>query len=119
MLLLAAGCGGRNGMPMPPAAPTPAVTASAYILPGAASLGAFAFGDEPIVIYKGENLRWVNADMLAHRIAADSPDETDFRGTNELPGGGQQSFTLNKLGTTKIHCTIHPSMTGTLIVREH
>jgi len=25
---------------------------------------------------------------------------------------------MNKLGTTGIHCSIHPNMTGTLIVRE-
>jgi len=26
---------------------------------------------------------------------------------------------MTKLGTTRIHCAIHPTMTGTLIVREH
>ena len=107
-------------MPMPPTSPTPAVTANAYILPNAVSLGDFAFGDEPIVIYKGERLRWVNVDGLTHLIVADSPDATDFSMTGELPGnGGEQSFTMTRLGTTRIHCTIHPNMTGTLIVREH
>jgi plastocyanin len=110
---------------MPPAGPSPSpsptgVTANAYILPGAVSLGDWAFGDEPIVIYKGERLRWVNADALNHVIVADSPDGTDFRKTEELKGpGGEQSFTMTKLGTTRIHCAIHPNMTGTLIVREH
>ena len=49
---------------MPPSSPTPSptlVTASAYILPDAVSQGDWAFGDEPIVIYKSERLRWVNA----------------------------------------------------------
>ncbi len=54
----------------------------------------------------------------AHVIVADSPDATDFRKTSELPRGGEQSFVLNKLGTTRIHCELHPNMTGTLIVRE-
>ena len=99
-----------------PASPT-AVTASAYVLPGAVSLNSFAFGDEPIVIYRSERLRWVNADQLTHRIVADSPDATDFRKTDDLPpNGGEQSFSMTRLGTTRIHCTIHPSMTGTLIV---
>jgi len=108
---------------MPPAGPSPSptiVTASAYILPNAVALGDFAFGDEPIVIYAGERLRWVNVDGLSHQIVADSPDATDFRQTEELsPGGGEQSFIMNKLGTTRIHCATHPNMTGTLIVREH
>jgi plastocyanin len=115
------GCG-RNDMRTPPSGPTPppaSVTASAYILPGAVSLGNNAFGDEPIVIYKSERLRWVNADTVAHLIVADAPDATDFRKTDELaPSGGEQSFIMSKLGTTGIHCAIHPNMTGSLIVRE-
>jgi plastocyanin len=114
-------CGG-TGMPMTPSSPTPPptpVTASAYILPGAVSLGDLAFGDEPIVIYKSERLRWVNADTLTHLIVADSPDATDFRETDGLAGNGaSQSFVMTKLGTTRIHCAIHPNMTGTLVVRE-
>ncbi len=95
------------------------MTASAYILPDAVSLGDSAFGDEPIVIYKGERLRWVNADAATHLIVADSPDGTDFRRTEELhAGSGEDSFVMTKLGMTPIHCAIHPNMTGTLIVRE-
>ena len=122
-MLLMAGCGEDDGMRMPPSSPTPSptpVTASAYILPDAVSLGDYAFGDEPIVIYTSERLRWVNADTLTHLIVADSPDATDFRKTYELVGnGGEQSFIMTELGTTRIHCAIHPNMTGTLIVREH
>jgi plastocyanin len=120
-ILFMAGCGGNAAMPTAgpsPSPPTPVTTASAYILPGAVSMGDRAFGDEPIVIYKGERLRWVNVDTLPHVIVADSPDATDFRQTEELPGNGEQSFIMTKLGTTRIHCAIHPTMTGTLIVRE-
>lgn len=124
-LLLMAGCGGNDTPPTPlgPTPPGPApsptlVTANAYILPDAVSRGDWAFGDEPVVIHSGERLRWINVDTLAHVIVADSPDATDFRKTDELPSGGEQSFIMRRLGTTRIHCTIHPTMTGTLIVRE-
>lgn len=121
-MLLMAGCGEDDGMRMPPNSPTPLptpVTANAYILPDAVSLGHLAFGDEPIVVYKSERLRWVNADTVTHLVVADSPDATDFRKTDELLGnGGEQSFIMTKPGTTRIHCAIHPNMTGTLIVRE-
>ena len=119
---LMAGCGGNDARmpPTSPPPPAPLVTANAYILPDAVSLGDWAFGDEPVVIYKSERLRWVNADALTHVIVADSPEATDFRKTDELPrNGGEQSFIMTKLGTTRIHCAIHPNMTGTLIVREH
>jgi plastocyanin len=103
----------------PTPTPTPTVIANAYILPGAVSLNDRAFGDEPVVIYSHERLRWVNADGLTHRIVADAPDATDFHNTNDLRPGGEQSFDMTRLGTTRIHCAIHPNMTGTLIVREH
>jgi plastocyanin len=118
------GCGGSD-MPIPPTSPTPPppppsptqVTASAYILPGAIALNDWAFGDEPIVIYAGERLRWVNTDTVAHVVVADSPDATDFRTTDELALGGERAFTMTRLGTTGIHCAIHPNMTGILTVR--
>jgi plastocyanin len=122
LIVLMAGCGGNDGMRMPPAGPSPSptpVTANVYILPGAGSRGDWAFGDEPIVIYTGERLRWVNLDTLTHVIVADSPEATDFRKTDELPPNGQQSFIMTKLGTTRIHCAIHTLETGSLIVREH
>lgn len=108
-------------MPTPPTSPTPpapVVTASAYIVPNAVSMNNWAFGDEPVVIHKGERLRWVNIDNVTHVVVADSPTATDFRKTDELKQGAEQSFTMTKLGTTGIHCAIHPNMTGTLIVRE-
>ncbi len=119
-VLLMPGCGGNDTPPMGPTpTPTPTlVTATAYILPNAVAQGDWAFGDEPVVIHRGERLRWVNADTLNHIVVADSPETTDFRKTEELAPGGEQAFIMNKLGTTRIHCSIHPSMTGTLVVRE-
>jgi len=117
---LIGGCSGKGAMPLPGAptpAPTPTVTASAYILPGAVSQNDWAFGDEPVVIYTGERLRWVNLDGLTHHIVANVPDATDFHNTDDLPPGGEQTFDIKKLGTTRIHCAIHPNMTGTLIIR--
>jgi plastocyanin len=116
---LSVGCGGDTPMPVPPTGPNPSVTANAYILPGAVSLADQAFGDEPIVIHPNERLRWINVDRLAHRIVADSPHVTNFAETRELRPGEEESVTMTRVGTTRIHCAIHPSMTGTLIVREH
>src|SRR5262245_28847506 len=113
-IVLLADCGGNGVAPTPTPSPTPTVTASAYILGDAVSLNDRAFGDEPIVIYKGERLRWVNADAITHDVVADSPDATDFHQTDELPPGGEQSFIMTRLGTTRIHCAIHPNMTGSL-----
>ena len=117
-IVLTAACG-KPVPSSPTPTPAPTVTVNAYILPGAVSLNDWAFGDEPVVIFANVRLHWVNADGVTHRIVADAPDATDFRNTNDLRSGGEQSFDMTRLGTTRIHCSIHPNMTGTLIVREH
>ena len=118
-LLLSAACGGE----MRPAAPTPlptgpVTTANVYILPGAIDFGPNAFGDEPVVIYKGERMRWRNLDGVEHNVVADAPVLPEFMTTGTLAPGDERSFDMATLGTTKVHCTIHPQMVGTLIVRE-
>jgi plastocyanin len=121
LALMTAACGGHDSQPTPmaPTPPPPAgATANAYILPDATTLGNFAFGDEPVVIHKGERLRWVNLDNMVHAIVADNPTATDFVKTDTLAPGAELSLVLTKLGTTTIHCSIHPTEVGTLIVRE-
>lgn len=103
--------------PTPPPPPDVA-TANAYILPGAVGLGATAFGDEPVVIHKGERMRWRNADNVEHNVVTDSVSLPEFMATGLLAPGGERSFIMNTIGTTKIHCTIHPQMVGTLVVQE-
>jgi plastocyanin len=116
MLPLFSACGGHAN----PAATAPvggASDANVYILPGATALGANAFGDEPIVIHRGEQVHWKNVDLVEHNVVADTPSLPEFQTTGILASGGERNFTLNTAGSTAIHCTIHPQMTGTLIVR--
>lgn len=120
--IMIAGCGGHE-TPMPPMAPTPppspsGVTANVYILPGATTLGGNAFGDHPVVIYSGETMRWRNFDQTTHALVADTAGVPDFAKTDTLAPGAEQSFLMTRTGSTPFHCTIHPSMTGTLIVQE-
>jgi plastocyanin len=112
-------CG--NGVP--PVSPTPTPPgdppiANAYILPGAVDLGANAFGDEPIVIFRGERMRFKNFDDVEHTVVADTASLPEFDTTGPLAPGGERSFVMMSVGTTRIHCTEHPQMTGTLVVRE-
>ena len=116
MLMLAVGC--SNAPPMAPTPPDETPTANAYILPGAINLGDHAFGDEPVVIFKGERMRWQNLDTVEHDVVADAESLPEFRTTGRLSPGDEKSFVMQTIGTTRIHCTIHPQMTGTLIVAE-
>ena len=102
--------------PTPPTVNT--TTVNVYALPGGIDLGPIAFGDEPIVIFRGERMRFRNADATEHNVDADTQAIPEFATTGSLPPGGEKTFTMNTVGQTTIHCTIHPQMTGTLIVRE-
>src|SRR5262245_17515875 len=103
-----------------PSSPTPpsVTTANVYILPGAVNLGGNAFGDEPIVIHKGERMRWVNVDTVEHTVVPDTPSLPEFETTGALRPGGERSFIMNTVGTVTIHCKDHPQMVGKLIVQE-
>jgi plastocyanin len=117
-ILLVPACGGES-TPVPPT-PTPlpeVVTANAYILPGAIDLGSIAFGDEPVVIHKGERMRWRNLDAVDHDVTTDAASLPEFMTTGPLAPGAERSFIMNTAGTTMIHCTINPQMVGTLVVQ--
>lgn len=122
-MLLISACGSGT-LPMSPTrAPSPTgdpvtVTANVYILPGAVDLGANAFGDEAIIIFKGERMRWRNLDSVEHTVVADTPSLPEFDTTGALAPGGEQSFLMLTTGTTRVHCAEHPQMVGTLVVRE-
>src|SRR5262249_8011509 len=113
-ILTVAACAKISG----PAAPTPVSTANVYILPGAVDLADGAFGDHPIVIFRGEQMRWRNIDGQAHTVVSDTAALPEFATTGSLAPGGEKSFVMNTVGTTTFHCAEHPQMVGTLIVQE-
>ena len=120
LMVWTAACGSDSPI-TPPVSPTPQpdpVTANVYILAGAVQLGRNAFGDHPVVIHRGERMRWRNADSVAHNIVSDTQSLPEFATTGTLEPGGERSFLMNTVGTTPIHCTVHPEMVGTLIVQE-
>jgi plastocyanin len=115
-ILVIGACAGQ-----PPTSPAPLPdppTANAFILPGAVALGANAFGDEPVVIHKGNRVRWRNADSVEHDVVADTASLPEFLTTGPLAPGGERIFTMNTIGRTRIHCSIHPEMTGILVVQD-
>ena len=101
-----------------PVPPEGIPTANVYILPGAVDLGPNAFGDETIVIYKGERMRWRNLDAVEHTLVPDTASLPEFVTTGPLPPGGEQSFVMATLGRTTFHCKDHPQMTGTVVVQQ-
>jgi plastocyanin len=107
--------------------PTPAVTPSATdpapaktpakpkVVPPAAikliTIQNFAFSPSSLTLNQGDAVRWTNQDSAPHTVTSDT-----FQSPN-LTTNGSFSFTFKQAGTFSYHCSIHPSMKGTIIVK--
>lgn len=120
--LVGAGCSKKNtNSPYPTATstnPNSKVTSgpAASPLSGTVSVTIknFAYSPAILVVKKGTVLTVTNQDSTGHSFTA---DDGSFN-TGVLAKGASQSITLDKVGTFKVHCIPHPSITGTVTVVE-
>jgi plastocyanin len=72
-----------------------------------------AFDPATVTINVGDTVTWLNQDAPQHDVVADNGEFT-----SELFDQGQTfSFAFTKAGTYPYHCSIHPGMTGAVIVQ--
>jgi plastocyanin len=74
----------------------------------------FAYEPDPVRIQVGGKVTWINQDSAPHTATA---DDGSFD-TGTLQEGKLKSETFKQPGTFEYHCTIHPSMHGTIEVVE-
>jgi plastocyanin len=73
----------------------------------------FGFEPDTLEVSAGATVEVVNEDAATHTVSAED-GSFDIR----LAGGGDRaSFTVDAPGTYPFVCTIHPSMTGSIVVR--
>jgi plastocyanin len=72
-----------------------------------------AFDPATVTIKAGESVTWTNEDPMNHTVTADN-GEFD---SGNLGQGATFSFTFDKAGTYPYHCSIHPTMKGTVVVQ--
>jgi plastocyanin len=72
-----------------------------------------AFDPSVIHLKVGGTVTWDNVDSVNHKVVSD--DGTEFSSA-ELANGQAFSHTFSTAGTYAYHCSIHPSMTGTIVV---
>ena len=72
----------------------------------------FSFSPNSLTVKVGTKVAWTNHDSVTHTVTAD-------QGAFNSPGppGSSFSFTFTKAGTYAYHCSIHPSMTATIVVQ--
>ena len=91
--------------------PTPAPTTPQ---PVSVSIRNFAFAPQQISVKAGTKVTWTNNDSTAHTVTSDSGAFS----SGTLNPGSSFSFVFNTPGTFSYHCSIHPSMTATVVVTQ-
>jgi len=77
----------------------------------------FAFDPSTLTVKTGSVVTWVNQDATPHTIVSDTGSLVPFSSA-PLPPGASYNFTFTMPGTYTYHCSIHPSMTGTIVVQS-
>lgn len=99
---------GRVSLPKATAKPQPAQTAEVKI-------DNFSFGPETLTIAVGTTVTWTNRDDIPHTVVASDAAKT-FK-SKVLDTDEKFSFTFTKAGTYPYFCSVHPKMTGKVVVQ--
>lgn len=75
------------------------------------SIQNFAFNPDSITVKAGTTVTWQNNDSATHTVVIGTLASPDL-----APGDSYQ-HTFSTAGTYQYHCSIHPTMTGTVIVQ--
>jgi len=90
---------------MTKAAPAPA--------PAAVQIGNFTFKNPVVTIKPGTTVTWTNGDDIPHTVVS---KDGVFK-SKVLDTGDRFSFTFAKAGQFGYFCSLHPHMTGTIVVK--
>jgi plastocyanin len=73
----------------------------------------FSFGPQELTVPVGATVTWTNRDDIPHTVvSSDGVFKSKVRDTDE-----KFSYTFAKAGTYPYYCSIHPKMTGKVVVQ--
>jgi plastocyanin len=75
----------------------------------------FSFGPTTLTIPVGTTVTWLNRDDIPHTVV--SADDPKLFKSKVLDTDEKFSFTFAKAGTYPYFCSVHPKMTGKVIVQ--
>ncbi len=76
------------------------------------NLSTSSYAPSPDTVLAGQTVAWHNSDAITHTGTG-----TGFDTGGVGPGSTSRAFAMTTKGTFTYHCTIHPGMTGTLVVK--
>jgi plastocyanin len=111
-LLAVAACSSSatSASPAPASVVAPAASAAAG---SAVSIANFSFQPATITVAVGSTVTWTNNDSTNHTVTA---DDGSFK-SGPIAAGATFSQAFAKAGTFAYHCSIHTSMTATVVVQ--
>jgi plastocyanin len=115
-ILLVIGAGMAAGCSSGPASPAPAGTAAPAGGENTILIENFAFSPSALTVKSGTVVTWLNRDGTSHTVVSD-PASPEAFSSDPLPNNASFSFTFTRPGTYPFHCSIHPSMKGTIVVQ--
>jgi plastocyanin len=74
----------------------------------------FSFGPASLTVTVGTTVTWTNRDDIPHTVV--STDDPQMFKSKVLDTDETFSFTFSKAGTYPHFCSIHPKMTGRIVV---
>ena len=74
----------------------------------------FAFNPPTIAVKSGEKITWINRDEEPHTIVS---VEKQFKKSTALDTDQEFTITAGAPGTYTYFCSVHPKMTGTIVVQ--
>jgi plastocyanin len=116
MAALATGCQSSGSEASKSSTATATATGSAAPSEAAAAtitISGMKFGD-PVTVATGATIEIVNEDSVEHSVTSDKEGQFD----TDADGGAKKTFTApTQPGEYPFHCSYHPNMKGTLIVK--
>jgi plastocyanin len=109
-----AGCGNSDAPGSAQSPPTASSQSGRSAGAAAVTISDFKFTPGALTVKQGARILVMNHDTTAHTATADNGNSFD---TGNINSGSSATFTLSKVGTYSYHCSIHPFMHGTVIVR--
>lgn len=73
----------------------------------------FSFGPATITVAMGTTVTWINRDDIPHTVVS---DDKVFK-SKPLDTDDKFSYTFTKAGTYGYFCSLHPKMTGRVVVQ--
>ena len=73
----------------------------------------FSFAPQELTVVVGATVTWINRDDIPHTVvSSDGVFKSKVRDTDE-----KFSYTFTKAGTYPYYCSVHPKMTGKIVVQ--